>query len=312
MLRRRARSVRHLQLRLRILAFGVILIAASRAYAIPDEQVCDEKARPGLLAEGKCLWWKSQQDYVRASTNCCLPTLKKVKQLQTKALDHREKSRDMTRPKAERDKHFDLSKEFFAKRDKQADKFTDCVNEIKTALDTKPLAHQRESVAHACGGQVDFIENLGWRRCVDLSRSSLLVDRALSAARHGFNCHFYVKSYVRSALGEPVKAPNAFSFDDCLKAKNYDGWTRSSGPAHEGDLLLVEGPDAHPCDFNHTAVVIQVNPDGTPKRIRQKDGPNTCVVDLDWDEFQRVWVVRSDIKPVVYTNPDHPGLPRVP
>jgi hypothetical protein len=289
------------------------LVSPRPAAAIPDSAVCNEKDQPILVAEQQCAWWKRQRDDVRASTNCCLPILKKVKQLQTQAYNHHLKSIDTKLSQEQRRKHHQKANELFEKRGVQAELFKDCVNKIKVALDKEKQKSldPRGAITGACGGPVDFIENLGWRRCVDLDASTLVVDHLMSLTQHDYNCHYYTKSFVQTALGVLWTPPDAGSWNDCIGKNGRPGWAVNPGEAHVGDLVLVKGPDALPCPYHHSGVIIQVNPDGTPKRIRQKDGPNTCVVDLDWDEFQRVWVNRPNIKSILYSNPDHRGdLPR--
>jgi hypothetical protein len=294
------------------LAVALATLAAAPASAIPESEVCNENDQPVLVAEQVCAWWKRQRPDVKASTSCCLPILKKIKQKQTQAYNHHLKSIDTKLSKEQRQKHHEKANQLFEQRGELAGKFKDCVNSITHALNLQKNrgTDPRGAIAGACGGPLDLIEKQGWRRCVDVDASTLAVDRLMGLTQHEFNCHYYTKSFIQTARGEAWTPPNGGSWNDCIEAPNLTGY-RLSEEAHVGDLVLVKGPDAFPCKYHHSGVVIAVDGNGRPSRIRQKDGPDTCVVDLDWDEFNRVWVNRPRIRTLLYSNPDYAGtLPR--
>lgn len=95
------------------------------------------------------------------------------------------------------------------------------------------------------------------------------------------------------------------------------GYVANPGQVHPGDIVLVKGRLSLPfCAYQHSGIVIEVNPDGTPKTIRQKDAPGACVVDLSWEELKKAWVDGpiSQVfaaKPIFYGHPEYAGtLPR--
>lgn len=292
-------------MRVGALAIGAIALLAPDLAAAQ----CSD-APPVYVAEQLCRYWKRQREDVRASSTCCLPIQKKAKKKQTKALKHNEKARDPKLSQEERSRHLKKANKLFHQRGVLADEFRSCVNTITHALNLEKHngTSPRSQISLACGGPVDFIGNLGWRPCVDLDRSKFLVDRLVGLTVNSFNCHYYTKSFIQTAVdGLAWTPPNGLSWNDCIRRNDRPGYVRIPGAVHVGDIVLVKGPDAFPCAYHHSGVVIAVNPDGTPKTIRQKDGPDTCVVDLSWDEFKQVWLTRKSIRAEFRTNPNYAG-----
>lgn len=116
------------------------------------------------------------------------------------------------------------------------------------------------------------------------------------------------KAFIQTARGVPWTPPNGLSWNDCIHRADRPGYARIPGKAHVGDIVLVKGTAAWPsCAYHHSGVVTEVNEDGTPKTIRQKDGPSSCVVDLSWADFQAAWLNRANTKALIYTNPNYAG-----
>lgn len=140
-----------------------------------------------------------------------------------------------------------------------------------------------------------FFPILGWRRPVDLAVSDLPVDHLMAdLPPDSYNCHFYTKAYVEWRAGAPNLSRRLAAPRDDLVTEEYllaRGYRRvESSSARQGDLLLaVRAGDPSRRAVTHSAVVVEVDAGGAPRRIRQKFNPDCPVVDVDADEFRMLY-----------------------
>ena len=138
-----------------------------------------------------------------------------------------------------------------------------------------------------------FFPVLGWREPVALESSAVPADRQLAhLAPEAFNCHFYTRFHLRRARGEavlPIPRQDLLT-ERCLRTYGY---TRVAGPAAPGDVWVAVRPDgAGGRAITHSAVVVEVGPDGQPLRIRQKFDARHPVVDVTPVEFRTLYAGR--------------------
>ncbi len=273
---------------------------------------------PGLAAEAMCSWWlKDHQPEVVDNSMCCRPLIQRATRKEDEALEHQRKALDPKLSSEERRREIALKHEAFNKRQELLAEFKGCVNAVISALNAQAStgASPAAKIGAACGCMAQEIGNVGWRCCEDLSRSKYQVDLNIrtdnTSPDHDFpfNCHYYTKNYISTvAPGAPYPERNLLSDSDCLRLRDRHGFKQVAGPAHVGDIVLTKQPNAIPgCDWAHSGIITAVGKDGVPKRVRQKDGPSSCVVDLSWDEFKRAWVDASGTSATILTLPGHAG-----
>ena len=310
--------------RARLLGFLLLLVSGVFAGTLLSAGGASAEAPckmppPGFAAEAKCQWWSNHEPAVVSNSTCCLPLLQKAQAVQDKALVHNAKARDPKVPEDVRKRELDLANKLFEKRSELLRKFTDCVNAVIHAMNLpRSKSKLGGAIGAACGCKAEDIANLGYRCCADLSSSpyqvdlNIRTDNASTDHNFDFNCHYYTKMYLHTVSpGSPYPERTPTSDNLCLKKETWvsAGFSRVPGRVYVGDIVATQEPDpeAHVCKWAHSGIVTAVNPDGTPKTIRQKDGPNTCVVDLSYEDFRKAWVDAAGTSAKFFTNPEARG-----
>lgn len=107
-----------------------------------------------------------------------------------------------------------------------------------------------------------------------------------------FNCHFYTRFYIRRARADSVLP---IPRQDLLTTQSLSEYRYRvvNGAMKPGDVLVAERPDsAGGWIFTHSALVLAVDEDGHPTRIRQKFDDRHPVVDVSGEEFRMLYAGR--------------------
>ena len=135
-----------------------------------------------------------------------------------------------------------------------------------------------------------FFPVLGWRDPVALSSSELMADRQLAHLDPtAFNCHFYTRFHIRRQRGESVvpRPRQEHLSTGCLALYGYQP---VEGPLTAGDILTaIRTDDAGHERITHSALVLAVDEQGQPSRIRQKFDGEHPVVDVTMSEFRTLY-----------------------
>ena len=262
-------------------------------------------------------WWREKiPANVRDSSTCCLPRLEAMRAAENEARSQYERSQDPTLSDEEHQRAVDAMNAALVDRERNRKAFRSCVFGIWYALAAEQDGiDPAPEVARSCGGPVAFIANLGWRRCVDLASSPYRVDSWMASLQTlgypAYNCHYYTKSYLATLFPDVSWSPSSIlSQADCLRSADRHGFTRVPRRSiRVGDIVLVKQPGPIPgCAWAHSGIVTEVDATGRPKTIRQKDGPNTCVVDLSWTDFRRSWLNADGTSAIFLSHPSAGGM----